>query len=169
MRLIGMLTEKLIAFIRQVGIEVECTTIDEATFLPGILIKNGRIVVDQEKLLYPGDLLHEAGHLAVMSPEERIVAGGNIGADKEQSQAGGEEMMAIAWSYAALIHLGLSPEVVFHPDGYKGASDWYIEQYTNGRYIALPTLQWIGLCYDHNNAHANNAKPYPHMIKWVRE
>ncbi|WP_276132236.1 hypothetical protein [Polluticoccus soli] len=164
-----MLTQKMITFIRSIGIEVECTAIHEITFLPGILIKNGKLVVDEAKLLYPGDLLHEAGHLAVMPAEERKIAGGNVGEDKERSQAGGEEMMAIAWSYAALTHLGLSPQVVFHPNGYKGASDWYIEQYTNGRYIALPTLQWIGLCYDENNAHANNMKPYPHMIKWIRE
>src|SRR5688500_1323452 len=114
-----MLTEKMITFIRSVGIEVEHATIDEATFLPGILIKDGKLLVDDEKLLYPGDLLHEAGHLAVMLKEERMTAGGNVGFDRPQSQAGGEEMMAIAWSYAALTYLGLRPEVVFHPEGYK--------------------------------------------------
>jgi hypothetical protein len=35
----------------------------------------------------------------------------------------GEEMAAIAWSYAACVHLGLEPTVVFHSDGYKGGSE----------------------------------------------
>lgn len=162
-------TEKIIDFIRSIGIDVEKTAISEETFLPGILIKNGRLLVDEAKLLYPGDLLHEAGHIAVMPGEERALSEGNVGEKKEQSKAGGEELMAIAWSYAASVHLKLSPETVFHPDGYKGSSDWLIEQYTNGIYIALPTLQWIGLCYDQKNASIHNSRPYPHMIKWLRD
>ena len=31
--------------------------------------------------------------------------------------------MAIAWSYAAALEIGIPPEIVFHPDGYRGASE----------------------------------------------
>jgi hypothetical protein len=162
-------TSTIIDFITQIGIEVETAVIEEETFLPGILIKDGKILIDHDKLLYPGDLLHEAGHLAVMSSSDRQTSAGNIGEQKEYNQQAGEEMMAIAWSYAALTHLQLQPEVVFHPDGYKGSSNWLIEQYTGGKYIALPTLQWIGLCYDEKRAEEMKAKPFPHMLKWLRD
>ena len=54
-------------------------------------------------------------------------------------------MMAIAWSYAASVHLQLDPSVVFHADGYRGGSQSLIENFTGGRYIAVPTLQWLGM------------------------
>ena len=59
-------------------------------------------------------MLHEAGHLAVMTPKKRAKCGDNAGKNI------GEEIGAICWSYAALTHLGLDPTVVFHPQGYKG-------------------------------------------------
>lgn len=163
-----MALQVITEFLNQIGIEIRYRPIEEETFLPGVLIDKGSLVIDREKLLYPGDLLHEAGHIAVMQPAERLSVSGNIGMHKEQQQSDGEEMMAIAWSYAALVFLKLDPSVVFHPQGYKGASDWYIEQFTSGSFIGLPTLQWIGLCYDEKNAEANHAAAYPQMIKWLR-
>ncbi len=163
------LINTIIQFLNKVGIPTQFNAIHEATFLPGILIDKGTITIDENKLLYPGDLLHEAGHIAVMTKAERLQAIGNVGETKNQADAGGEELAAIAWSYAALVHLALPPEVVFHPQGYKGASNWYIEQYTSGTYIALPLLQWFGLCYDEKQALVNAQKPYPYMIKWLRD
>jgi hypothetical protein len=164
-----MALDKMIHFIRSIGIAVEEAPIHEETFLPGILIKNGGLQIDREQLLYPGDILHEAGHLAVMPAHSRVQSYGNIGEQQDAGVAGGEEMMAISWSYAALRHLQLPIELLFHPDGYKGASDWFIEQYGKGTYLALPTLQWIGLCYDEKNATIYNTQPYPHMLKWLRD
>lgn len=161
-------TQLIIQFIESIGIPVTIGTIDTTTFLPGILIHNGRMTVDIEKLLYPGDLLHEAGHIAVAMPEDRLAMQGDIGANTLKNKADGEEMMAIAWSYAACLHLGLNLEVLFHPAGYKGNSQWYIEQYTSGNMLYLPLLQWAGFCYDGKQAAANNSKPFPHMLKWLR-
>lgn len=161
--------KKITTFLNEIGIETIFRAIDQETFLPGILIDRGRLIIDEEKLLYPGDLLHEAGHIAVMKPEDRVASSGNIGEERTKNDADGEELMAIAWSYAALRHLDIDPEVVFHPTGYKGAAGWYIEQYTSGNFIALPVLQWIGLCYDKKNASLHGVLPYPNMIKWLRD
>jgi hypothetical protein len=78
-----------------------------------------------------------------------------------------EEMMAIAWSYAAAVHLGLEPGVVFHEGGYKGGAESLIENFTNGRYIGVPMLQWIGLTFDERRAKEMGIEPYPRMTKWV--
>lgn len=93
----------------------------------------------------------------------------NVGISTPKSQADGEEMMAIAWSYAACVHLGIDPTVVFHPAGYKGSADWYLEQYQNGTPLYVPLLQWAGFCHDNINAGKNNTLPFPHILKWLRE
>jgi len=158
----------IIRFIEFIGIPVVFDTISEKTFVPGILINKGRLVIDENQLLYPGDLLHEAGHMAVSIPDERKIMYGDAGVS-EKSKSDGEEMMAIAWSYAACVYLNIDPAIVFHPAGYKGSSAWYIEQYTSGNLLYIPLLQWAGLCYDATNAQKNGVKPFPEMIKWLRD
>ncbi len=73
------------------------------------------------RLLYPGDLLHEAGHLATMPPAQRATTVSNAGSDM------GDEIAAQTWSYAAALHLGVAPELVFHSSVYKGAAESLIQ------------------------------------------
>jgi hypothetical protein len=113
--------------------------------------------------MYPGDLLHEAGHLAVMEPQRRRQCHIEVGDDAA------EEMMAIAWSYAASLHLGLSPATVFHEGGYRGGSQALIENFSLGRYIAVPMLQWVGMTADPKRAAESGVAPYPHMLRWLRD
>lgn len=158
----------IVEFIRSIGIPVVFDTITGETFVPGILINKGGLVVDESRLLHPGDLLHEAGHIAVAFPDDRELMFGDVGAMTEKNKSDGEEMMAIAWSYAACIHLGIDPAVVFHPYGYKGSSDWYLDQYGSGNMLYLPLMQWAGFCYDTANAQKHGVKPFPEMIRWLR-
>lgn len=155
-------TATIVAFLRRIGIEVRAGELAEATFLPGILIDRGGLVVDERRLSFPGDLLHEAGHLAVAAPERRAEMGANAGPDAA------EEMMAIAWSYAALVHLGLEPSVVFHPEGYKGGSESLIEAFSSGSPFGVPMLQWLGMTCDGRTAPVRGVPPYPHMLRWLR-
>ena len=155
--------ERIIQFLAGLGFQFQEVEISQPTFLPGIGIDRGTILIDRSRLLYPGDLLHEAGHLAVIPAEKRMRVQGDVG------KKAAEEMMAIAWSYAAGVHLGLEPNVVFHDGGYKGGSESLIENFTNGRYIGVPMLQWIGLTADDRRAKELGIAPYPSMIKWVLE
>jgi hypothetical protein len=154
-------SEQIIAFLRAIGLRVRFAPITGPTFLPGIEVQRGELIVDPAQLLYPGDLLHEAGHLAVVSPARRARMDGNIG------QKAHEELMAIAWSYAAVVHLDLDPAVVFHADGYRGWSQALIENFTAGRYLGVPTLQWLGLTAEVRRAAELGIAPYPHMLKWL--
>lgn len=157
--------EPILTFIRQSGIGVQAETIDEPTFLPGILIRKGQLIYDPEKLSYPGDLLHEAGHIAVCEPEKREQLSDNV---LESGSSDGEEVAAILWSYAASVKISLPDEVLFHPDGYKGQSDWFIENFQNKTYIGLPLLQWMGMAYDSETAERNHQPAYPEMLRWLR-
>jgi hypothetical protein len=127
------------------------------TFLPGLSIKGNTILMDSAQLKYPGDLLHEAGHIAVT--EEKIRP--SLGTEEIGSNwpTDGEEIAAILWSYAASYYLNLDLGIVFHPDGYKNESEWLIKQFSSKNYIGLPLLEWMSLC---------NKEEFPIMQKWLR-
>lgn len=154
--------EAMVNFLIEIGIETRAGEIAGETFVPGIEVRAGSLVFDEAKLKYPGDLLHEAGHLAVMAPEERAKANATI------DTGGGEEMAAIAWSYAAALDIGIDPGVVFHPHGYKGGSQAILENFAERRYFGVPLLEWWGLAADDKKAGALGIEPYPKMIKWLR-
>lgn len=155
-----MPTTKIIDFLTEIGLSVRERPLKDATFLPGIAIERGELVIDREKLTHPGDLLHEAGHLAVKAPSERHSLTGDLEA------TGGEEMAAIAWSYAAALHLGIDPSIVFHEEGYKGSSESLIENFESGCGMGVPLLEWFGMTrYQRKDL---NGPDYPKMHEWVR-
>ena len=147
---------RIAAFLAGIGIAIREESLAGPTFLPGITISHGVLVIDETRLLYPGDILHEAGHLAVLTPSARAAVDGDVGDD------GGMEMAAIAWSYAAALHLGLDPSVVFHSDGYREGSQSLLENFAAGRYVGVPILQWAGMTA------ATGSRPFPSMARWLR-
>jgi len=157
---------RIATFLEETGIPLSFATLEEDTFLPGITIRNGGIVADRQRLLYPGDLLHEAGHIAVVAPHLRPELNDNVISSPDHND--GNEIAAILWSYAALKHIGLPEETVFHPHGYKGDSRWYIDNFRNGTYIGLPLLQWMGMTTDTAQAALKGTEPFPKMICWLR-
>ena len=153
---------RIVAFLREIGFTVRSAELRGDTFLPGVRVDCGELLVDEAKLVGCGDLLHEAGHLAVLRAEERNVAGPDMGKDD------GAEMGAMAWSYAAAVHLHLDAAVVFHAHGYRGNSESLIENFQAGRYLGVPYLQWVGLTAERKRAKELGGAPYPHMLRWVR-
>jgi hypothetical protein len=158
---------KILHFLNEIHINVIEKELRDTTFLPGLAIASNCIEIDFDKLLYPGDILHEAGHLAVTKSEERLL----IGTDSMPNEwpSPGDEIVSMLWSYAALHHLELPAEFVFHPNGYKNDSLWLIENYTNEIYIGLPLLEWMGLTLSKERASQEGKKPFPTMIKWLRD
>jgi hypothetical protein len=157
------LLEKTLAFLASIGIETKMSTLEgDACFLPGLAIERGAIIIDNEKLLYPGDVLHEAAHIAVVPAAERpSLNGAELG---KRRDAPAEEMMAIAWSYAACIHLGIDPAFVFHTEGYQHGGNSIVENFEEGRYIGVPVLEWLGM----TTTKEPNGN-FPMMIKWLRD
>jgi len=152
---------QILDFFNAIGIHYQLEPLATSGFLPGVLIKNGTLLIDLEQLNYPGDLLHEAGHIAVMPEESRHLLNDNVNESAGQGPA--EEMAAIAWSWAALLHLKLPPQFLFHPAGYKGGSASYIEAFTTGSGFGHPMLSWYGMCKP-----AGTEAGYPQMNLWLR-
>lgn len=158
--------DTIVAFINSIGIPCREGVVDGPTFLPGIEIRNGVIIYDTTMLKYPGDLVHEAGHMAILPPEYRQTANGdNMAGDLS---APGAEMTTIAWSWAAAQHMGLAPEVVFHDGGYKDGSANLIENFSAGRYLGVPMLDWLGMARETKIGTAPVPGDYPKMIHWLR-
>lgn len=156
-----------IQFLEQIGINVIEKELPETTFLPGLSIASDGIHLDYEKLKYPGDLLHEAGHLAVTTAAERKLIGTDNMAPDWPTQ--GEEIAAMLWSFAAVKYLELPIDFVFHPDGYKNNSEWLISNFNSENYIGLPFLEWAGLTFGKESALREGKEAFPVMIKWLRD
>ena len=158
--------EQCIEFINSIGIETTFRKIGNKSFLPGLLITKGMIIIDRDVLEHPGDILHEAGHIAVVPAADRSsLSEKSIIKRKDREM---EEIMAIAWSYAACIHLLIDPFFVFHEEGYRGGRDYITDSCSNKNYIGLSMLEKIGLTTNEKNAHRLRIASYPNMIKWLR-
>lgn len=155
------LTVTIRAFLSEIGVETHTQTLPNTTFLPGLLIEEGKVCIDPDRLRYPGDILHKAGHIAVSKPDDRTRRGGNITADRPDKT--GDELAVLLWTYAACCYLHLNPTVVFHPAGYKGQSGWLIEQFTSGQFTGLPLLIWMGLTEESDTP----GEGFPAMRQWL--
>ena len=161
------ITRKIAHFLVDIGLEVSQFQISSPTFLPGIQIENGKLLVDEDKLAHPGDLLHEAGHLALAASDVRSHLCGEVVLPDVLMES--IEAQAMAWSYAAVLHLGLDPQVVFHEGGHRGASKGLLRNFELGAYIGVYGLQDAGLTAVGEKAKALAVEPYPRMYKWLRD
>lgn len=157
----------IVDFLRDIGLPVVETALPGDTFLPGIAIRDGGLIVDQDRLRWPGDLLHEAGHLAVLPPALRARASDDLADEQDVPHAG--ETEAMAWAWAAVHAIGLPPEVLMHEGGYHGQAAAVLQMYAVG---IVPGLR--GLCESGMTA-ARGFTPdpidiqYPQMLRWLRE
>jgi hypothetical protein len=161
------LVNRIARFLTEIGVEVVPAPLEQDSFLPGIQVLNGKLLVDETKLIYPGDLLHEAGHLAVAPSDVRHSLSGEViipGADMDKVEA-----QATAWAYAAIIHLGLDTRLLFHEGGYRGQSEGLIFTYGAGVYPGAYGLQQLGMTAGREMAGRLGIAEYPRMLKWMRE
>ena len=139
----------------------------EACFLPGVRLDRGRVQYDQQALTWPGDLLHEAGHVAVAPPQARPLLTGAVevpGLDMDRL-----EHAAVAWSYAAALEVRIDPALVFHEGGYRGRSRGILATFGAGVYPGANLLEEAEMTATGPRAEALGVAPYPHMISWLRE
>ncbi len=153
----------ILAFLHDIGLEARPAELAEDTFLPGLTIDYGRILYDEARLTYVGDLLHEAAHIAVVPPDQRPALQGGL------ADTGGVEMAAIAWTYAAALYLKLDPAMVFDagPDGYQSGAAAIVSNFSQGHYFGVPILAWRGMAVDPQQAGPDDPPPYPAMQHWL--
>lgn len=159
--------QPILRFLEKIGIPFQFTPIDIDTYVPGINIHNGSLQIDLEKLSFPGDLLYEAGRIALAPAAVRPTLTHPID-NQLDFDAATNSMMTIAWSYAAALDAGTPIEVLLHPEGYKGQNESLQYGFQSGQYMGLPMLQFLGMAFDANNAAQKEVQPFPVMQSWLR-
>lgn len=156
----------IVDFLQSIGITVQSGEVSGDTFLPAIRITGGVLVYDAQRLRWPGDLLHEAGHIAITPAAQRAGLTDALDGNDLAPHAG--EVEAIAWSWAALVHLGLPPELLFHPEGYKGQSAGLMLTYSMGIHPGAVGLARAGMTSADAASAAGGVAQYPAMHRWMR-
>lgn len=145
-------------FLAGIGIVVRNGNLPADTLLPNMDVVAGEIVVDPDRSGWPGDLLHEAGHIAVTDSAKRGAAA--VTPDPA------EEMAAIAWSVIAAAACEIPLGTLFHPQGYKGGSQSLIEAFECGQGFGTPMLQYWGMCDAVPSDQRDGALPT--LSRWLR-
>ena len=161
------LTDKIAGFLNAIGIPTLPAELDRETFLPGILVSEGTLLVDEEKLAFPGDLLHEAGHLAVAPGNLRSQLSDEVVLPDVNPDA--LEVEAMAWSYAACVYLQIDPRVVFHENGYKGKSESLLLNFALGVFVGVNGLERDGMTFSEMTARESGVAAFPAMLKWLKD
>ncbi len=161
MQLADPIQAQIVAFLDRIGIPVAIEPVADDSFLPGVTIRQGTLVFDPAHLPYPGDLLHEAGHIAVTDPALRPKL-------DAVSDSPAEELGAMAWSYAAALAIGIDPAIVFHPHGYKGGSEAMLTAFKGPGAPGIPLLAYFGMSAEVHRAAERGMAPYPAMARWLR-
>lgn len=154
-------------FLSKVEVPVREGPVPADSVLPGILVSRGWLIIDRAAIRWPGDLLHEAGHIAVTPAAHRDELDGALESSSQAPFSG--EVEATAWAYAAIVHLGLDPAVLFHEGGYHGQSAGLIQTYGLGVYPGSHGLAMAGMTVVGAEARRTGEPPYPHMRRWLRD
>jgi hypothetical protein len=157
----------ILSFLDDIQLSASEGFVPPDSFLPGLRISRGALIFDRAALRWPGDLLHEAGHIAVTPSSLRSALDAALESPGCVPHAG--EAEATAWAYAAIVHLHLHPSVLFHEGGYRGHSAGLIMSYSHGVYPGAFGLAQAGMTLVGRDAQLAGVPPYPRMTRWRRE
>ncbi|MBU2767240.1 hypothetical protein HAP94_13925 [Acidithiobacillus ferrivorans] len=150
-------------------------------FLPHVCIDQGTIQATREVLL--GDLLHEAGHLAVMPARFRPLMSGNlyrslreISAQLEDAAPDNPDLLgfinaddqaATAWSWAVGIHLGMDPLCIIESAAFGGEGDDIRLLLSVNQHYGIHALQASEFCAVRKISAAGRPV-FPHLAFWLK-
>jgi hypothetical protein len=179
---------RVVDFLRSVGVPVAVTDTPADSFLPGVRVGPAGLTVFPPAVEHPHDLFHEAGHLAVIPRRfwSFLPDGADFGDpgapfsravdDYLQDHPEGltsfpedpvcraviqmGEVVAIAWSYAAMVAASCDLDAYWHPpfDGFGGeAPDVYVSLWTRS-HMGVHGLQARKM---------TTVRTFPHMTHWI--
>jgi hypothetical protein len=148
---------RVVRWLRTVGLRAEEGTRYTLPFARGIWLEDGELIYDPCEA-HPGDMLHEAGHLAVLPADARLAAQGDA---DEVSGFHDNDSEAIAWSYAAALACGVDPWLVFE-SGFTSREDAEeaFRLLRSGRHDGIAKLVEADFLSD--------AKEFPKLRRWLR-
>jgi hypothetical protein len=180
--------ENAMQFLNKIGIETRME-VGSHGFLPGVRIVNGTLAVDPR--CKASDLLHEAGHVAIMPRRYRHMLNGDIlpaliaaWEDAVKIDAHPESPLmrallqcsdpeATAWAWAAGRHLGLEPEEIIpdssDPHIYGGEAAGVRLAHELNHSLGAHGLAAAGFCQVGMFNRHNPLPPYPRLAFWTQQ
>lgn len=173
----------VIDFLGAIGLEVCNTDQVQGSFVPGVHIEKGSLVIDPTCRV--SDLLHEAGHLACIPKQFRHLASGDLNECMEtmtehlrtlevdsplyRSIIQCSDPEATAWAWAAGKFLGLKSERIIEKDQYDGEGNFIRVCLEMNRYIGIHGLAHAGFCAQNKSiGKLRNMPTYPHLAFWMQ-
>lgn len=149
------------SFLNDIGLEARMVDqLGAPSFLKDVCIDHGTLQFTENALV--GDLLHDAGHLAVIPARFRIQMHGNLyksfreilknldHMDPEDPEAvallNGDDLAATAWGWACGRHLDIDPQVIITPESFGHEGDHIRRMLSMNSYFGIQALQATGFC-----------------------
>lgn len=165
--------KKMRMFLSEIGISSKIVA-GSAGFLPGVQIENGTLLIAPNAAV--ADVLHEAGHLAVLPSRFREFANDDISAvtekmlnetdfsdpDAPEARAAmqSSETEATAWAWAAGKHIGISEKKIILDHHYENGGTALRAMLEAKMYLGINGLRAAGMIA--------SVKSYPKMERWVQ-
>lgn len=167
---------KVLAFFNEIGLPWK---FDDAAagFLPDVDIKDGVMQVSSRASV--SSLLHEAGHLAVMTGDARPYCQSNVNSavkvmfehyqdldpDHPALRAAyqSSDPEATAWAWAAGRHLDLPGHLVICDEDYEGDGRDIRSALSLNSYLGINGLRAAGMC------EMRGPDAYPKLTKWLQD
>lgn len=166
--------------LRKFGLQVDLAK-GASGFVPGVRIHEGGIVFDPDHA-QPSNLLHEAGHLAVIPSQFRALATDDISKvqkhmiseidalfDQDSTQIDSPLCRAVmqsgdpeatAWAFAAGREIGVPDEQIILDEEYGGEGQFVRLGLSMNAYVGINGLVASGMC--------TSTKTYPAMRRWLQ-
>lgn len=168
---------RVATWLNSIGLVTKPGKRSDQSFMRGIWFDCGCIVYDPDEA-HPGDLLHEAGHLAIVPARFRHFVKGEIEeslashyddylkstVDCEDAtlqaiiQSGDAE--AIAWSYAASLACCVDPWLCF-VNGFDGEAESVFQAIKLGCHPGINGLRASGML--------TSVRDFPHLVRWLQK
>lgn len=167
--------ERTLRFLADIGLETKSVA-GAAGFLDGVTFDRGILLYDPDRTT-SSDLLHEAGHLAVIPGRFRPLAGDDLdetfaimGAALDGLAIDSPEMRAIlqageaeatAWSYAAGRAIDLKGRHIIADEDFSGDGAEIRAMLSYGAHFGVHGLVHGGMCA--------SKRDYPRLLRWLQD
>lgn len=171
--------KNVIDFLNKIGIKCHIVDSVDGGFLKTILIKNGELYLTRKCKI--SDILHEAGHLAVLPPKYRMQASGNIidVLKKMYSEVDTllpenekymycEDCEATAWAFACGVYLKIPYNKIIEKRQYQNDGANILFGLKHNSYFGINKLARAGWCSARKMNETENRPLYPKLNKWLQ-
>ena len=178
---------KTVDFLNKIGLNTvfeNNNSVFNKTFIKNVSIIDGTLFINKKTKI--SDLLHEAGHLAVLHPDYRKLINNNltsilqkmateIDTAKQENEKYGycEEVCATAWAGAVGFYLKLKDNDIINKKQYQNGGADILCSLKNNCYIGIKQLQYAGFCVQYEPAKRltqfADLPVYPQLKKWLQD